>query len=329
MEEISVETRVFDVNEKLGGLSLHVNAQLFRMPYYLRNRWEKYFLNKANAILLDELKRYNPDLVLVYNSEYLLPDTCLEIRKKASLVFYMADSPFYTLVNDYYLSCLSHASLILSPDSFWMKQMNILGLRNTAFFIPGIDSDSYFRVEESKELTETETSDILYAGTSYANSWGYKKALLMSKFTGYNFKLYGNRMWKRWFRFFPQLETHFTETGYIPTYKLNLMFNKTRLMPVDGNPAILNGFHLRLFEAIGSGALPLAEFREDIEGMVFRNSDVRVPIINDYNDASDIAGYYLKNETESKEMAEALRRFVLYTYDKSRNAERLLDYLIK
>ena len=68
LQEISDESRTFDVSEKLDALSLRANSQLFRMPYYIRNRWEKYFLKKVNTILLEEFNRHNPDLVLVYNS---------------------------------------------------------------------------------------------------------------------------------------------------------------------------------------------------------------------------------------------------------------------
>ena len=93
-------------------------------------------------------------------------------------------------------------------------------------------------------------TEILYVGSSYLNSWGYKKALLMSRFTGFNFRIYGNSAWKRWFSFFPELEWVYNESGFIPQAKINRMFNMTKLIPVDGNPGILNGVHLRVSEAL-------------------------------------------------------------------------------
>jgi spore maturation protein CgeB len=172
-----------------------------------------------------------------------------------------------------------------------------------------------------------EATEIMYTGMSYVNSWGYKKAMLMNQFTSLNFKLYGNSMWKRWFRFFPQLESHYIESGFIPTVLLNKMFNKTKLIPVDGNPAILNGFHLRLFEALGSGALPLTEYRKDIETLLFKNSGIKIPLIKDYNKASDLANYYLKNESERKETVHSMNAYVLQEYSVLKNAERLLEFL--
>lgn len=326
---MSDDTHSFEVSGRLSRTDLRLNAQLYRMPYAIRKRWEAYLLKRANKVLLTEIKDYDPDVVLVYNSEFLLPETCIEIRKRSKLIFYTADSPFFTPVNDYYFSCLSYADLILVPDSFWIEQLKTTGLQNLFFFIPGIDDELYFSVGKSGDLKEIAETEVLYTGTSYANSWGYKKALLMSKFTGFNFNLYGSSMWKRWFRFFPDLESHFTETGYIPTKTLNRMFNLTKIIPVDGNPAILNGFHLRLFEAIGAGALPLAEYRKDINNTVFSKCRVKVPLITDYNKAADMAAYFLKHEEERKGIADELRTYVHETYNPEINAELLMSLLKK
>lgn len=327
LSEMSDDVHTFDVAGELTRTDHRINAQLYRMPYKIRRRWESYFLQKANRALLMQIRSYDPDIVLVYNSEYLLPETCIEIKKRSGLIFYTADSPFFTPVNDYYLRCLSYADLILVPDTFWIEQLKTTGLQNIAFFIPGIDNGEYVRIEDQSSLSGIEETEMIYTGISYATSWGYKKALMMSKFTRFDFRLYGNSMWRRWFRFFPDLESHFTETGYIPTETLNRMFNRTKLIPVDGNPAILNGFHLRLFEAVGAGALPLAEYRKDINDTVFSESKVKVPLITDYNLASDMADYFLKHEEERRGMAEELRKFVLKTYSAGSNAELLMDLL--
>ena len=123
----------------------------------------------------------------------------------------------------------------------------------------------------------------------------------MNQFTKFNFRLYGNSAWKRWFKFFPELESYYKGTGHIPTLQLNKMLNKARLVPVDGNPAILNGFHLRLFEALGAGVLPIVEYRKDVEKILFGDSGLMVPLINDYTKAGDIARYYVNNENERAE----------------------------
>ena len=326
--EMAQEARGFDVQGKLNAANLRINAQMYRFPFRIRNSWERHILGKANDILLAEIRKYNPDFVLVYNSEFLLPETCAMIKANARLVFFMGDSPFYTPLNNYYLACLPHADLILSSDSFWNEQLNTMGLKQTLFFVPGIDQRSYFPFNEPGELEGIEARDVLYVGTCYVNSWGYKKALLMSQFTEFNFRLYGNLMWKRWFSFFPELEEKFIVSGFIPLPVLNKMFNRAKLIPVDGNPGILNGFHMRLVEALGAGALPIVEYRKDIADKLFKGSIVMVPQITDYLKAGDLANYFLINDAERTELIRELNGFLLKKYNIRNNSELLLERLI-
>jgi hypothetical protein len=327
LNELSSKVYGFDIREKIDPLWLKIHPQMIRFPFRIRNSWDKILLAKTNSRLLSEISKYKPELVFVYNSEFLLPETCVEIKRKAKLIFFMGDSPFYTPQNPYYLTCLTYADLILSPDTFWISQLNTMGIHKTSFFVPGIDTSSYYLIVDNEILDEIENLEILYSGSSYVNSWGYKKALLMSSFIDLNFKLYGNSAWKRWFRFFPKLESVFTETEYIPTTHLNKMFNKTKMIPVDGNPAILNGFHLRLFEVLGSGAFPLIEYRKDVEELLFSGCDVKVPLIKDYKKAADLAKYYLKNENDRKQIIDILRNYILINYNAKRNSERIISLL--
>lgn len=322
--EMASEVRSFDVNKSIGPADSLIQSQILKAPFSIRAKWENSFQRRINQKIKETVSNYQPDLVMVYNSEFLLPETCETIKANAKLLFYLADSPFYTPQNNYYLADLTQADLILSPDTFWSKQLNTIGLTNTVYCIPAPDNSTFSRLND---VTDVSSCDILYAGTSYFTSWGYKKALLMSKFTEFDFRLYGDRMWKRWFRFFPDLEKSFQETGYIPADRLNRMFNMARLIPVDGNPGILNGFHLRTFEALSAGALPLIEYREDVDGSLFKGCDVKLPLIRDYNKAGEIASYYLKNENERRETAAALFGFIMKKYDKASNAELLSEAL--
>jgi glycosyltransferase involved in cell wall biosynthesis len=324
---ISEDVTGFDITSAIDRTELKINSQSFRLPFSIRKRWEAHFLRKANRMLLEVVNKITPDLVLVYNSVYLLPETCSLISKRAKLVFFMGDSPFYTPQNNYYLSCLPYADLILSPDSFWSKQLNTTGLNKTLYFIPSPDSKSYFRIGDiNKDKNENET-EILYVGSSYLNSWGYKKALLMSKFTDLKFEIHGNSAWKRWFAFFPELEAVYHESGFIRQETLNRMFNLTKIIPVDGNPGIVNGVHLRLFEALSAGALPLIEYRNDVDNLLFRDFKGDLPVINDYGRAADLAAYYLRNDQERTETVIAMREYIDKEYSASKNALRLMDAL--
>ena len=325
LSEIAGEVTGYDILSGIGSGEMKINSQAFRLPHSLRRRWESRFLHRANSMLLDMVQKADPDVVMVYNSVYLLPETCERISRRARLIFFMGDSPFYTPQNNYYLACLAHAHLILSPDSLWNEQLNTMGLRNTLYFIPGPDTRTYHRAEPGSANNGEREREILYVGSCYLNSWGYKKAYLMSRFTGFDFEIYGNSAWKRWFPFFPELEAVYRGGGFIASGRLNSMFNRAAIIPVDGNPGIINGVHLRMFEALASGCMPLTEYRKDIDSLLFSGFEGEVPVIRDYRSAGETARRYLMNAGERREITEEMYTFIMNRYSPAMNAGRLLE----
>lgn len=326
LSRISSEVKVVDVRSSIGSFESRLNSQIFRFPHSVRRNWEHHFQSRINARILNLVAGYSPDLVIVYNSQFLLPETCRIVNGCSKLVFFMGDSPFYTPQNNYYLSCLSYADLILSPDSCWADQLNTMGMRKTLYYIPGADEESYFRISRDEAVLEEET-EILYVGACYLNSWGYKKALLMDSFTGFNFRLYGNSAWRRWFSFFPALEAVYSESNYIPQQKLNRMYNRTRIVPVDGNPGIICGIHLRMFEALAAGSLPLIEYRKDVDNRLFNGFKNELPLIKDYKTAAVIASEYLKDDQAREQLVSAMNEFLRSEYSHELNAMRLSEAL--
>ena len=321
------EVRTVDVVSAIKSQEVRLNSQMFRFPHVVRKRWERHFLNKVNSMIIQLVDSVNPDLVLVYNSLYLVPSTCMAISKRSKLVFFMGDSPFYTPQNNYYLSCLPYADLILSPDSYWAEQLVTMGLNKVTYFMPGTDNKSYFRIDPSLMGHEEQETEVLYVGSCYLNSWGYKKAFLMSHFTSFNFRLYGNSAWRRWFSFFPELEAVYSDLGFIPQERLNRMYNMTRIIPVDGNPGIISGVHLRMFEALAAGALPLIEYRRDVDSLLFRGFNEELPVIRDYSKAAGLASRYLNNEQERQDLVSAMNTYLAREYSHASNAERLTEAL--
>jgi hypothetical protein len=327
LSEICHEVVGMDVMNYSKNYEININTQMFRLPFSIRNRWISYYQGKINAMFLLDFKKLSPDMVFVYNSEMLLPATVSEIKKTARIVFFLGDSPFFSPTNKYFLTVIGMGDLILVPDSFWLQQLTTIGIKNVRYFLPGIDELSYHQHPLEEDMNNVFETDVLYCGRCYTDSWGYKKTLLMSKFTKFNLEIYGGKHWKKWFIFFPELEKAYHESGFIPTRKLNAMINKTKLMPIDGNPGVLNGFHLRLFEALGAGALPLVEYRKDVEELLFRDSGYMVPLIKDYRDATDLADYYLNHEDERKELVRTLYSFIKKEYSFENNAGLIKEFL--
>ena len=67
-----------------------------------------------------------------------------------------------------------------------------------------------------------------------------------------------------------------------------------KVYPVDANPAVLNGIHLRMFDCIAMGVLPLVEYRKDLDTFF---KEVNLPLIKNYQDAEGLAKKFISNDS--------------------------------
>src|ERR1043165_2248822 len=80
--------------------------------------------------------------------------------------------------------------------------------------------------------------------------------------------------------------------GHMSDIDLNIFMNCSKIVPVDANPGIINGVHIRAFDCLASGTLPLVEYRKDLDS-IFKGIDV--PFIKNYNDIKDLCNEFLNN----------------------------------
>ena len=317
--DLGYEVVLYDYRIEISNLNKNINTQTFRFPFSVRSKWNKYFMDKINKVHIEKYNNVEPDIVMIYNNEMLLPETVEYFSKKSKILFFLGDNPFYTPTNDYFLDLLFRADLIVSPDSFWTEQVKLMGMKNciSEYF------NTYHYQYELKKI-ESEQHDLLFIGMSYVNSWGYKRALFLSHFAEFDIKIHGNSAWHRWLEFFPELKPKFILKGnYSDEYMAQLHYN-AKIYPFDSNPGMLNGIHLRLFDCIEYGILPIPEYRKDIS-RVFKNE--KLPIVNDYTEANKVVSYYLKNDTERIELVKSLQNFVRKNYNPDVTLTRILDHL--
>ena len=70
-------------------------------------------------------------------------------------------------------------------------------------------------------------------------------------------KIYGMG-WEMWFDYFPKLEEKYVELKKPLSFEeVNIITNCGKIYPIDANPGLLNGIHIRIFDTIGSGILPI------------------------------------------------------------------------
>jgi hypothetical protein len=304
-----------------------LHSQIFRTPEKWRLKWENYYFKKVNAHYLERFRQIKPDVVFVYNSELLLPETVEEFKRRgAKISFFLGDSPFYTHINRYFLPLLFMSDATFVPDSFWIHQLKKTGVKNLHFFQTEIPHTDYYPKQLAPETYAALKSEVLYIGMCYTDSWGYKKARFLSHFTGFDLNIHGNRHWKRWFSFFPELAACFHERdAYIPVERMNDMYNATKIIPVDGNPGLLHGPHLRIWEALGAGALPLMEWQHDLVEIFGENADI--PAVKTYDEIGEIAAYYLHHEEARQEKIAWMKSVISRKYSRRNCADQIAEAL--
>lgn len=317
-----MEVHTIDFYEQVKNWEKQFNVQVFRLPDRLRRQWERYYFGKINKYYLEEYDRIQPGIVFIYNNEMILPDTLAHFRRKSKVAFFMGDHPFYTPTNRHYIGLLFQADAVFAPDTFWISQLSKMGLKNIHYLNPGIPERDYFPAGLTEEEREAYRSEVLYIGMNYPNSWGYRKAKFINEFADFGLQIHGNRHWKRFFPLFPKLERCFQERkGYIPVETVNKMYNATRIVPIDGNPGLMHGVHLRMFEALGAGALPLLEWQEDLR-LIF-GEGAELPAVRSYEEIPEMAAFYLNNEGARQEKVAWMKKVAAEKYS-AENLEKTI-----
>lgn len=321
------DTYIYDYRANLSDILKKLFSHRNLLTYKLRKQFNDIVFSKINKRHIEIFEEIEPDIVLIYNHEMFLPSTLKFIGKSATIFFYLGDSPFYSKTeNKYNLSLLEHANSILVPDTFWIQQLRQIGYTNMHHFItyPTIQVNN--TIENRFSISNSDQCDFIYIGRSYNHSWGYKRALFLSKFTGYNLQVFGDKSWDQWLDCFDGLKDHFTRIdGRLDQNKMVEKLRQSKIYPVDSNPGIVNGLHLRIFDSISNGVLPIIEYRKDID-LVFQG--IEVPLIHSYSECKKIADKYLNDDDLRISVLKGLRRYVGENLNPERVVLKLLEKII-
>lgn len=324
-EHRDFEVKTVDFIDFFNPQELKIHRYLLRMPWKINWTVQRHIAEKVNKKYRSIFDEFRPDIVYIYNDQKLDPSTIEYFNKSSITAFFLGDHPLFIKNRPDNLATILQGQHIFSPDSYWMEQMALLGVKNLHFLTPGYSKSLNYRTKISLEAQNAFGSDIVFVGRQYHDTWGYKRALFANQFVGQNFKIYGDAAWHKWFRYFPELKSHFVEnSSYLSFETVNTILNASKIYPVDANSGLINGMHIRVFECIGSGILPLVEYRKDIE-TIFEG--IEIPFIRDYSNANDLAKYWISNDKERQILTEKLSKFVDNNYSVEKIATRLIDIL--
>ena len=312
-EKAGWEAEILDFTSFFSAIENNLFLKLSGLPRLFQRHWYTAFIRRINESYFLYIKQRKPELIVIFNHQFFSPDTLNKIKEITKIVFYLGDSPLLSQTYDLNLKILEYGDYIISPDSYWVEQLKIIGIKNIYFELIGFNENIYYPFTPSPEDLEKFKSEVSYIGVNYNNSSGYKKTLFLSKFASFDLKIYatGIKTWQKWAVYFPELKNKLIPHDNHDQKFNNLIQNCSKIYPVDANHVVINGIHVRILDCIGSGILPVVEYRKDVT-TIFGNTGL--PIINNYNEAADVVSYYLKNETMRLELVRSLREFVLKNY---------------
>ncbi|MBI1781997.1 MAG: glycosyltransferase [Sphingobacteriales bacterium] len=283
------------------------------LPNKVRKVWKEPYIKKVNEGYRQVFDKEQPNLVFIYNNQLIEPETVKYFRTKSKIVFFLGDNPFYTPTHDSNLAILFHADYIMSPDTFWIKQLEQVGVQNLHFGVFGFNEDVFYPFQPSAADYVKYKCDMAYVGTAQKNAWGYKRFLFLNNFLNLDLKAYisGDSYNSKWKKYFPELEAKIVPyDSFNPGFN-NLLSNCSKIYPVDLVPSLFNGVHIRIMDCIGSGIMPLIDYSTDLD-IVFK--DHALPYIKNYNEAERIARHYIKNDTERETLMKGVRQMVKEKY---------------
>jgi spore maturation protein CgeB len=290
----------------------------------IKDYFDRRFYQENNMKIINKFEETSPDLVISYNDSFLLPEAVDRISKKSKIMFFLGDNPFYSFQKKYFLQILLKANMVITPDTGCKEQLLLSGVRNVKYSILGINKDTFYKMDISRNEIKEYRNEIFYLGSIHnIESWAYKRPIMLSKLLNYDISIFGNRTWKKILPEFPELSKKFTLLKKPMSYEeLNLRMNCSKIYPVDAHPGIIKGLHARIFDAISAGILPIVEYREDLE-IVF--DKVSPPSYRSLDELENKVEYYLTHDKERKGLANELHDYVTENY----NSEKCIKRIIK
>ncbi len=322
----NIEVEIVDYLDFFSGQENWFVRKTSGLPKRLTKLWLRFYNKRINIEYLRIFNEINPEIVFIYNNQLIQPETLKLFKQRAKIVFFLGDHPLYTPTAYYNLYLLTLADYIIIPDSFWQKQLTQMGLKNTVFDIFGFDSKTYYKVTPTDEDLKKYGSDLIYIGRLSRTSWAYKRLLFLNLFNELNLRAYINTdyYYECWKDYFPALEGKLINHKSYDMRFNNLVYNCSKIGPVETVPSIFNGIHVRAIDMLGAHIFPLFEHTKDFD-TVFKGLDI--PSIKSYDQGLEMAKHFIRYDEERMSCINRMRKRITDSYSPEKVIKRVLDTL--
>lgn len=273
-----------------------------------------WYRNKAGKRLWREARRFRPDCIIIWGSNWSLPPSALEqIKRRIGSTIALIEGNC-RLLEPFQAETLSHCDLFFTNEPYLLPLLEMhMGKENVHYFHPGASHTVYCPAELPEEEKRFYGSEISFLGAlhhpnrvEFFDSFGNKPRL---KVWGFNGKSIGE-CWQ------PHVVDTLQKIKIFRASTINLDLRPERL---------ISGISSRVFEVLLCGCFPLAEYRTGLDRH-FRVGE-EIEVFHNVDEAREKAEYYLEHEEERETMIRKGRERVLSEWTHTKTMRHLLGII--
>ena len=295
---------------------------------YFNRQIESAKWKQINHKLKVEVADFKPDIVVVLNNSYILPETLADWRKHNSfqIITLVADFPFDSFRFKTLPYNLPFSHFIFTFDRAWHRPIqNIAPSSRVESIYVGFNSQIFKPVEVSEEDKSRLACDLAFTGESYGKraEGGYRCAILNS-LTDIDLKLWGDTGWMYQFEYYPALKKHYQggRLSYDDLFKLYRIAKINLNMP---SPQIITSFQPRIFEIGACKGFQIADERDDLSALF---DESKLVMFKDIHDLKEKVNYYLENPIERDAIVNNFYNDILLHHTWENRVDEIMSYLL-
>ncbi len=308
-ERLNHEVKFIGFKDILGKDYSELIRMISSRSYLLRKLSTPLWLNKLNKIYLDEINKFNPDLVLSIKGETVTPNTLNMLEKNVGVrtaLWFPDDPRFFNSLVKYIAPRYSN---VFSCSSNAIENYRALGIKNISRIPFGCDPE----IHDNNFITENKINKAIFIGTYSPKRYRFIKSLIRG---GVPIDVSGPH-WPS------EISKNLVGKGVFGKNYVNTI--KTYSAVINLHQDINYGPNMRAFEVTGSGGILITDRAEDILSFFSENSEILV--YNDNSEAQTIIKNIINGNINTEKMARNAHHacHTKFTYD--RRAKEILDII--
>lgn len=251
---------------------------------YLNEKMNEHLINKANF--------FKPDIILIIKGESIYPETIKKIRKDntCTISSWLIDRPVPYKSPPYVKETLSLLDYIFTFDSYYIDQLKNLGVQHVYHLPLACSPSIHKKVKLSSEELDYYGSDVAFSGSVQP-----LRQKMLEYINGFDTKVWGPGFKN------VKKENMRIVGGVITNKEVVKIYNASKISLNVNHPQSIYGTNTRTYEALGSGAFILNDFKKEISELFEIGKEIicykRIEELN------DLISYYLKNPNIRQEIA--------------------------